>query len=175
MFEEIGGFDLIYKPAYCEDSDLAIALRNKGYSVIYQPLSRLKHYEGITSGRDLSKGVKSYQVENSIKLKTKWEEYFSGLYINSEDIDKAKDKGSNKRVLLIDHCTPCPDSDAGSLTAFNTMIILRDIGFQVTFIPEDNFYNMPKYTELLQRNGIEALYYPSVTSVENRKRIWRSI
>ena len=167
LFNEIGGFDTLYRPAYCEDSDLAITVRSKGYSVIYQPLSILKHYEGITSGRDLTKGVKSYQVANFEKLYTKWREYFSELQENGHNVDVAKDWKSDKRVLLIDHCTPCPDSDAGSLTTFNTMIILRDMGFQVTFIPEDNFYRMPKYTTLLQQNGIEALYSPSVTTVRD--------
>jgi glycosyltransferase involved in cell wall biosynthesis len=36
----------------------------------------------------------------------------------------------------------------------------------VTFIPEDNFLYMPEYTTGLQRVGIEVLYAPHVTSVE---------
>jgi glycosyltransferase involved in cell wall biosynthesis len=40
------------------------------------------------------------------------------------------------------------------------------MGFQVTFIPEDNFLYMPGYTEALQRVGIEVLYRPYVKTVE---------
>lgn len=43
---------------------------------------------------------------------------------------------------------------------------MREMGFQVTFIPEDNFLYMPEYTTGLQRVGIEVLYAPYVTSVK---------
>src|SRR3546814_17535325 len=59
----LGGFDELYFPAYCEDADLALKIRDRGYRVIYQPLSVVIHYEGITSGRDEDHGVKSYKVE----------------------------------------------------------------------------------------------------------------
>jgi len=42
--------------------------------------------------------------------------------------------------------------------------------FQVTFIPEDNFLYMQEYTTTLQRAGIEVLYAPYVTSVEQHLR-----
>jgi hypothetical protein len=41
---------------------------SKVKSVIYQPLSTVIHYEGVTSGTNTSAGVKSYQVENNKKL-----------------------------------------------------------------------------------------------------------
>lgn len=34
LFEELGGFDEDYLPAYCEDADLALKIRDKGYRVI---------------------------------------------------------------------------------------------------------------------------------------------
>jgi glycosyltransferase involved in cell wall biosynthesis len=43
---------------------------------------------------------------------------------------------------------------------------LREMDFQVTFIPEDNFLYMPEYTKALQRAGIEALYAPYIINVE---------
>ena len=68
IFIELGGFDEYFLPAYCEDSDLAIKVRNFGYKVIYQPASIVIHHEGITSGTDISSGVKSYQIENTKKI-----------------------------------------------------------------------------------------------------------
>jgi len=44
LFDELGGFDEHYLPAYCEDCDLALKIRDKGYRVIYQPLSTVIHY-----------------------------------------------------------------------------------------------------------------------------------
>jgi len=166
IFDEQGGFDEHYLPAYCEDSDLALKIRDKGYRVIYQPLSTVIHYEGITSGTDTSQGAKAYQIENSKKLFTRWQERLQAHQVPGVDADNAKDRRSTRRVLAIDHCTPTPDQDAGSVTAFNLMLLLREMDFQVTFIPEDNFLYMPEYTTALQRAGIEVLYAPHVTSVE---------
>ena len=166
LFGELGGFDEHYLPAYCEDSDLALKIRDKGYRVIYQPLSTVIHYEGITSGTDTSQGTKVYQIDNSKKLFTRWQERLQAHQVPGVDADNAKDRRSTRRVLVIDHCTPMPNQDAGSVTVFNLLLLLREMNFQVTFIPEDNFLYMPDYTTALQRAGIEVLYAPYVTSVE---------
>lgn len=166
LFDELGGFDEHYLPAYCEDSDLALKIRDKGYRVIYQPLSTVIHYEGITSGTDTTQDTKAYQVENSKKLFARWQQRLATHQPPGTDVDKAKDRRATRRVLVLDHCTPTPNQDAGSVTAFNLLLLLREMDFQVTFIPEDNFLYMPEYTTVLQRNGIEVLYAPYVTSVK---------
>ena len=166
LFDELGGFDEHYLPAYCEDSDLALKIRERGFRVIYQPLSTVIHFEGITSGTDTTQGTKAYQVENSKKLFTRWQQRLAAHQAPGCDVDNAKDRKATRRVLVLDHCTPTPNQDAGSVTVFNLLLLLREMDFQVTFIPEDNFLYMPEYTAALQRNGIEVLYAPFFTSVE---------
>lgn len=166
LFDQLGGFDEHYAPAYGEDSDLAFQVRRAGYRVLYQPLSQLFHYEGITSGTDVTSNVKSYQVENAKKLYRRWQSVLSehgepGVLPNLE-----KDRFVTGRALVLDHCTPTPDQDAGSITAVNLMRILQGLGFKVVFIPEDNYQHVGSYTNDLQRIGIECLYNPFVTSVE---------
>ena len=165
VFNELGGFDEHYLPAYCEDSDLALKIRDKGLRVIYQPLSTVIHFEGITSGTDTAHGAKAYQIDNSRKLFERWQPRLQNHQLAGTDVDKAKDRRATRRVLVIDHCTPTPNQDAGSVTVFNSMMLLREMDFQVTFIPEDNFLYMPEYTTALQRVGVEVLYAPYVTSV----------
>jgi len=166
LFDELAGFDEYYLPAYCEDSDLALKIRDRGYRVIYQPLSEIIHYEGVTSGTDTSQGVKAYQVENSKKLFERWQTRLQLYQQSGYDVDNAKDRRATRRVLVLDHCTPTPNQDAGSITTLNLMLLLREMDFQVTFIPEDNFLYIPEYTKPLQRAGIEVLYAPYVTSVK---------
>lgn len=166
LFVDLGGFDEHYAPAYCEDSDLALKVRSEGYRVIYQPLSTVIHFEGVTSGTDTAKGVKSYQVQNSAKLFARWKIRLEAHQGAGLELDNAKDRRAKYRVLVIDHCTPTPNQDAGSVTVLNLLLLLREMDFQVTFIPEDNFLYMPGYTEALQRAGIEVLYAPHVVSVE---------
>lgn len=166
LFHELGGFNLRYKPAYCEDSDLAFEVRKAGYRVMYQPLSALIHYEGVSCGTDENSGIKAYQVSNTKKLYEKWRKDLMDHDPSGTNLLDAKDRHSLRRVLVLDHCTPTPDQDAGSLTTINSMLILREMGFQVTFIPEENFQYDPKYTRTLQRFGIEALYSPYVNTVK---------
>ena len=166
LFEQLLGFDEYYNPAYCEDCDIALKIRNLGYRVIYQPLSKVVHFEGTTSGTDVLSGVKSYQIENTKKLYQRWKHVLDNYQPNGEDLDCATDRRATRRVLVLDHCTPTPDQDAGSVIALNLMLLLREMDFQVTFIPEDNFLYMPDYTVDLQRVGIEVLYAPYITSVE---------
>jgi GT2 family glycosyltransferase/ubiquinone/menaquinone biosynthesis C-methylase UbiE len=165
LFRELGGFDELYLPAYCEDTDLALKIRDRGYRVIYQPLSTVVHYEGISSGTDTGSGVKAYQIANFKKLYGRWADRLRTHAPNGVDVDREKDRRATRRVLLLDHCTPTPDQDSGSIDAYNMMLLLREMDFQVTFIAEDNFLYMPGYTDALQRVGIEVLYRPYVTSV----------
>ena len=74
LFLDLGGFDEHYLPAYGEDSDLALKIRSRGQSVIYQPLSAVIHHEGATSGTDTSTGAKAHQVENARKLTLRWKD-----------------------------------------------------------------------------------------------------
>jgi GT2 family glycosyltransferase len=166
LFDELGGFDEHYLPAYCEDADLALKVREKGYRVIYQPMSIVIHYEGITSGTDIKQGTKAYQIENTKKLYHRWKEHLQNHQLAGIDVDSAKDRRATRRVLVIDSCTPTPDQDSGSIDTYNFMLLLREMDFQVTFIPEDNFLFLTKYTTGLQRVGIEVLYAPYVNNVE---------
>jgi len=166
LFSQLGGFDEIYAPAYCEDADLALKIRDLGLSVIYQPLSQVVHFEGVTSGTDTRQGVKANQVRNSHTLHQRWQSRLAKHRPNGQAPSEEKDRAHTARVLVIEHCTPTPNQDAGSVTVYNLLLLLREMQFQVTFIPEDNFLYLPEYTPALQRMGIEVLYAPYVTSVE---------
>ena len=47
-FNELGGFDTLFRPAYCEDLDLGHRAWHAGYKIIRQPDSILYHREGAT-------------------------------------------------------------------------------------------------------------------------------
>jgi GT2 family glycosyltransferase len=161
LWEELGGFDELFVPAYAEDADLAFRIRARGLRTVVQPLSQVIHFEGITSGTDLGSGAKAYQVENLRKLKQRWADALSSHRDNAHQPELEKERDVRKRALFIDHCTPTPNEDAGSLVASEIMQIFTDSGYKVTFIPEDNFAHMGATTADLQRRGIEAIYHPA--------------
>lgn len=74
LFEQLGRFDDRYRPAYYEDADLAMRVREAGYKVLYQPHSVVIHFEGITSGTSETGGVKAYQVRNREVFLERWRE-----------------------------------------------------------------------------------------------------
>jgi GT2 family glycosyltransferase/SAM-dependent methyltransferase/glycosyltransferase involved in cell wall biosynthesis len=175
LFHGVGGFDTLYTPAYGEDSDLAFKVRSVGREVVFQPLSQIIHYEGVTSGTDVSQGVKAYQVENQKKLFRRWEETLSAQFAPGTRVLEARERHTGPRILVLDLCTPEPDKDAGSITAFNIMRVLQGIGCKITFAPVDNFLYLERYTSNLQRLGIECLYAPFVVSIADYLREYGSL
>lgn len=158
LWKEIGGFDDYFAPAYCEDSDLAFEVRNRGYKVVYQPLSVVVHFEGKSNGTDLSSGVKKYQVENSRKLAEKWKDEFAKQSQTESDLFHARERSQGKKtILIIDHYVPTFDKDAGSKTTFQYIKMFIEKGYNVKFIG-DNFAQMEPYTTVLQQMGVEVLY-----------------
>ncbi|MEO6202822.1 MAG: glycoside hydrolase family 99-like domain-containing protein [Nitrospirales bacterium] len=49
VFKTLGGFDDIYAPCYCEDSDLAFRVRKIGMRVLYQPRSVVVHHLSVST------------------------------------------------------------------------------------------------------------------------------
>jgi len=161
----LGGFDTEFAPAYGEDSDLAFKVRSVGLSVLYQPLSQVIHYEGVTSGTDVTQGVKAYQVVNARKLAERWAPVLARHDSNGANPDFAADGRYIGRVLVLDQITPEPDRDAGSITALELMRTLRDLGYKVTFVPVSNFTHIPDYTDTLAALGIESVLHPWTQTV----------
>ena len=162
LFGQLGGFDERYIPAYFEDSDLAFAVRNAGYRVLYQPESMVVHFEGITSGTDINYGTKAHQVTNRLKFLDKWKERLSG-HRNSEDSPfLERDRFACGHVLIIDATTP--GSDASSMDAFFLQQTLAGLGYKVVFIPGD-LVRQDCLTRNLQQLGVECHYRPYLANV----------
>ncbi|WP_440958858.1 glycosyltransferase [Oceanicaulis sp. LC35] len=166
LWEKLGGFDDLYRPAYAEDADLAFRVRADGLRTVFQPRSMLIHFEGVSSGTDLASGAKAYQVKNLEKLRERWAGVLAAHRPNAQEPEREKERSVTKRVLFIDMTTPEPQHDAGSLVAVETMRALQGLGFKVTFVPVDNFLWTKAYTAPLQAMGIEAIYHPFYSRFE---------
>ena len=165
LFNKYGGFDKHYTPAYCEDLDLALKIRNDGYRVLYQSLSKVVHYEGITSGTDLTQGAKSYQVENMKKAFIRWEHMIKHYQDPGIDVDTAKDRMSTKRALFVDDALLSISENISENSKISLMIQLRELGCQVTFAPANQLDNPSGDREILQKLGIEVLYAPYTSAL----------
>jgi len=159
VFERLGRFDIGYAPAYYEDTDLCFRLRAQGLKIIYQPRSLIVHFEGISHGRDVAIGVKSYQTINKKTFVRRWSEVLSrDHYTHGTHVMRARDRAcGRKTILVIDHKIPEPDRDAGSRAILGCVQAFLDAGLIVKFWPHNLFY-VPVYTEALQDMGVEVFH-----------------
>lgn len=162
LFEQLGGFDQRYAPAYYEDTDLAFAVRAAGLKVYYEPHATVVHFEGVSAGTDTGSGMKRYQVVNQQKFLDKWKDALALQPAPIDDAARAPQAANfrkRRRLLVIDACTPTPDHDSGSLRMVNLMRLLDALGWQVTFFADNRLY-LDGYTAALQSLGVEVLYAP---------------
>ncbi len=158
LFRELGGFDELYLPAYCEDSDLAFRVRASGREVYYTPFSTVVHHEGVSHGTDTGSGIKAYQVVNQGKFLERWKDELERHYPNAENVFRARDRAWDRKVaLVVDHYVPQPDRDAGSRTMVAFIDALLSAGWVVKFWP-DNLWFDPQYTPQLQARGVEVIH-----------------
>lgn len=163
LFEQAGGFDARYAPAYCEDMDLAFTVRALGRRVIYEPRSMIVHHEGISSGIDPFASVKQHQRTNRETFKAKWADALERQPRPGTPVERAIRRGA-RHILVIDALAPDPTRDAGSVQVVNIMRLLRDMGWRVTFMA-DNRQASGDEVALLGRYGIETLCKPQSPSL----------
>jgi GT2 family glycosyltransferase len=101
LFRELGGFDELYLPAYCEDSDLAFRVRAAGLQVYYTPFSTVIHHEGVSHGTDTGSGIKAYQVVNQGKFLQRWKNELSHHYSGAHNVLRACDRAWNRTIVLV--------------------------------------------------------------------------
>lgn len=75
FWEQAGGFDERYQPAYCEDSDLAMTARSLGWRVVYEPRSEVVHFEHQTYESEDARHRRLMDAHGQLLL-AKWAETF---------------------------------------------------------------------------------------------------
>jgi glycosyltransferase involved in cell wall biosynthesis len=132
-----------------------MGVRHLGHKVIYQPASRLLHYEGATAGTDIRSGLKRYQVTNYEKFRDKWQATLEKDHCPDDPSNpfQASDKRGTS-ILVIDDRLPTPDRDAGSARMAE---ILRAIAlrYRPVFAPTSTDV-LPRYEEELWKIGVET-------------------
>jgi GT2 family glycosyltransferase len=164
IWDQVGGLSHYLEPMYFEDTDFSFKVRDAGYKTYFIPSSIIYHYEGTTSGVDLTAGFKIYQEINRPKFKRAWAKAFASHGVEGDQPDLEKDRGIKGRILFIDYNTPREDQDAGSYAAIREMELVQSLGYKVTFLPQ-NLYFYGEYTEELMRSGVEVITSPFYLSL----------
>jgi GT2 family glycosyltransferase/glycosyltransferase involved in cell wall biosynthesis len=166
IWDQVGGLSEYLQPMYFEDTDFCFKVREAGYATYFVPSSVVYHFEGVSSGTDISKGFKKYQELNRPKFKRRWSRQFASHGREGMQPDLEKDRGIAGRILFIDYALPREDKDAGSYAAMREIELVQSLGYKVTFLPL-NLASLGDYTDELQRRGVEVIVAPFYLSLHD--------
>ena len=82
----------------------------------------------------------------------------------SKNLPSVERRSAHGRALVIEISCPTPDQDSGSLSTFNLMRLLGDLGFRVSFLPTASSDRLPRYTDALESMGVDWFGAPRFTS-----------
>lgn len=158
LFEELGGFDSRYSPAYYEDTDLCFAARAAGYRVVVEPRSVVVHLEGVSNGVDGEGGLKRFQTVNRQVFCSKWREQLSHqrIHRSAADVWRASNRTSNGMVLIVEPHVPTPDRDSGSRRMAAIVEQLVDLGCAVYYACGERI-GLEPYRSALEAAGVTVL------------------
>ena len=170
-FQELGGFDERYLPAYFEDTDLCFGLRSLGLRVLYQPTSVVVHKMSSTYAANPARAAEKegLMLSNRKKFAEKWSSELRKLYPVGTSLSVAKTwpgRRHFKRVLVVEAAFISPDKDSGSLRLLYILNIFLELGCHVTYFAED-FTSEPEWLLKITQMGVEVLHSPYVRSVSD--------
>ncbi len=157
-FEQAGGFDDRYAPAFYEEFDLAFTLRDRGCRVVYQPASAVVHHGSNSYGTEARD---RHSQANHAKFCAKWARaLLSQPLPNAPELHIRSRPAPSGIALVIDDRVPEWDRNAGGVTLNQYLHLLQDMGYHVTFCPAFDAAPTQPYTAALQQDGIEVLHAP---------------
>ncbi len=174
LFDQLGGFDPVFAPAYYEETDFCLRLHENGYKVIYEPSVTILHYEfGSSQGNDAT----SLQKRNRKAFIEKHQDYLAQKLRPTEaNILKARFSqiGSSK-VLYIDDRVPHGHFGSGFPRSNFILNTLAELGYQVTLYPlnfpgEDNWNSV--YSDIPET--VEVMLYQGRKNLEQHLKQRRS-
>jgi GT2 family glycosyltransferase len=157
-WEAVGGLDPAYFPAYYEDVDFCLALRDRGLAVLYEPASVVRHMESQSTGWHFKEFLFR---RNHKRLTAKWAPALARQLAPPADGDLAPAiqhaRGNPTRVLLVDDRLPGPSMGAGFGRTYELLRRLDDPAYAVTVYATQDPAGDPTVLGAL---GIDALTMP---------------
>ncbi|MEO6925092.1 MAG: glycosyltransferase [Rhodanobacter sp.] len=164
IFQQVGGFDTRYAPAYYEDTDLAFAVRRLGLRAYYEPASTVIHCEGISAGTDLDSGMKQHQRPNQAKFVARWPAELAAQPPAGTPLERAIRWRRRGRVLVVDAMMPEPTRDSGSVRMCAILGLLDRQGWSTALLPDDG-HASAQAIATLGALGCETLCRPAVANL----------
>ena len=135
LLRTLEGFSQAFAPAYYEDADLCVRIRQSGFKVIYDPSVMIYHYEygSATSFR----AVEAQTARSREVFVQRNQVYLRSRYIHdkrAEVFARALDP-SPHRILFIEDQIPLRMLGSGFVRSNDVIRVLASLGYQVTVFP----------------------------------------
>lgn len=133
LFERFGGYDLLFTPAYYEESDFCFRIREHGFKTLYEPDCLVIHFEtaslAASTGRTelLRKNRRHFVERHGKQLESAYPPDVANFFPASQ---RASYRG---RILMLDDYVPFERLGGGSPRAREILLALHELGFFVTF------------------------------------------
>jgi GT2 family glycosyltransferase len=165
LFQQMGGFDEAYIPAYYEETDLCMRIRASGYRVIYEPRAIIDHFEfgsstKVSTALELQRvNRRAFCEKHAVALAE------DHLPASQPNILNARMRDNRKRILYIDDRVPLSDLGAGMPRTNEILQLMVDAGYFVTFLPStspsedwlDTWATVPEGVEVAMDIGLTGL------------------
>lgn len=136
-WDEVGGMDEGYYPAYYEDVDLCFALRARGWKIWLEPAARVHHAESASSDAAMKAAA---ATRNQARFRQKWREVLEHRPSHRGNPDQnvataaAAARRRPKRVLVVDDRAPAPGLGSGFGRMWDIVESLSRRRVQVTVV-----------------------------------------
>ncbi len=135
LFEEMGGFDEAFRPAYYEDTDYCLRLWEEGHRVVYDPDAIVLHHE-FASAPSAKEAIDLQAAHRQVFIGKHAERLEGHLARSDADIIKARTCHRDQpRVLYIDDRVPHPALGSGYPRSHTILERLSARGYFITLYP----------------------------------------
>ena len=135
LFERLGRFDPVFAPAYYEETDLCMRIREAGLRIGYEPRVLLSHFE--FGSATTSKAALALQQEHHTLFRDRHAATLAAAHHAPGTAPLlARMRGDYRgRVLIVDDQIPYPQMGAGYPRALDIVRAVHNAGWFVTFYP----------------------------------------
>ncbi len=133
VFEQLGRFDPRFAPAYYEEADFCLRLREKGYRVVYDPRAEIHHFE-FGSSKSPAQAV-ALMERNRALFRDRHAPALRSHLPPGSQILFARDISKAARLLFVDDRVPFESLGAGFPRAAKMLERLVAMGLRVTHYP----------------------------------------
>ncbi len=134
IFQDMGGFDAQFAPAYYEETDYCLTLQQRGFKIIYEPRASITHFEFGSS--ELSTFAVDMMNQNRRKLTAKHSSFLKEKPLPSKAnfSNRSPQELLRPKLLYIDDAPPSSCLGAGFPRSLEILKILSQ-HYDITIFP----------------------------------------